>query len=63
MCEILAYKTNLGKLFELGFEITLHDKMPNEVLYRANKHMIKLTKRNAVVVFCKKKATDIVYVI
>lgn len=29
---------NVGKLTELGFEITLHDKMPDVVLYRADKN-------------------------
>ena len=28
------------KLKELGFEITLHDKMPDVVLYRADKNWI-----------------------
>ncbi len=31
---------NNGKLTELGFEITLHDKMPDVVLYRADKDWI-----------------------
>ena len=28
---------NVDKLTELGFEITLHDKMPDVVLYREDK--------------------------
>lgn len=31
---------NVDKLTELGFEITLHDKMPDVVLYRADKNWI-----------------------
>ncbi len=31
---------NVGKLKELGFEITLHDKMPDVVLYREDKDWI-----------------------
>lgn len=31
---------NIEKLSELGFEITLHDKMPDVVLYREDKHWI-----------------------
>lgn len=31
---------NIGKLTELGFEITLHDKMPDVVLYREDKNWI-----------------------
>ena len=31
---------NVGKLRELGFEITLHDKMPDVVLYREDKDWI-----------------------
>ena len=31
---------NVGKLKELGFEITLHDKMPDVVLYREDKNWI-----------------------
>ena len=31
---------NIEKLSELGFEITLHDKMPDVVLYRADKDWI-----------------------
>ena len=31
---------NVEKLKELGFEITLHDKMPDVVLYRADKNWI-----------------------
>ena len=31
---------NVGKLRELGFEITLHDKMPDVVLYREDKNWI-----------------------
>lgn len=31
---------NVGKLQELGFEITLHDKMPDVVLYREDKNWI-----------------------
>lgn len=31
---------NVDKLAELGFEITLHDKMPDVVLYRADKNWI-----------------------
>lgn len=31
---------NVGKLTELGFEITLHDKMPDVVLYREDKDWI-----------------------
>lgn len=31
---------NIGKLGELGFEITLHDKMPDVVLYREDKDWI-----------------------
>ena len=31
---------NVDKLRELGFEITLHDKMPDVVLYRADKNWI-----------------------
>lgn len=31
---------NVDKLHELGFEITLHDKMPDVVLYRADKNWI-----------------------
>lgn len=31
---------NLEKLKELGFEITLHDKMPDVVLYREDKDWI-----------------------
>ncbi len=31
---------NVEKLTELGFEITLHDKMPDVVLYRADKDWI-----------------------
>lgn len=31
---------NIEKLSELGFEITLHDKMPDVVLYRVDKHWI-----------------------
>ncbi len=31
---------NVAKLRELGFEITLHDKMPDVVLYRADKNWI-----------------------
>lgn len=31
---------NVGKLKELGFEITLHDKMPDVVLYRKDKNWI-----------------------
>lgn len=31
---------NVGKLTELGFEITLHDKMPDVVLYREDKNWI-----------------------
>lgn len=31
---------NVDKLKELGFEITLHDKMPDVVLYRADKNWI-----------------------
>lgn len=31
---------NVDKLMELGFEITLHDKMPDVVLYRADKNWI-----------------------
>ena len=31
---------NIGKLSELGFEITLHDKMPDVVLYREDKDWI-----------------------
>lgn len=31
---------NLEKLKELGFEITLHDKMPDVVLYREDKNWI-----------------------
>lgn len=31
---------NIEKLNELGFEITLHDKMPDVVLYRADKNWI-----------------------
>ena len=31
---------NIEKLKELGFEITLHDKMPDVVLYRADKNWI-----------------------
>ncbi len=31
---------NVGKLSELGFEITLHDKMPDVVLYREDKNWI-----------------------
>lgn len=31
---------NVEKLAELGFEITLHDKMPDVVLYRADKNWI-----------------------
>ena len=30
----------MAKLRELGFEITLHDKMPDVVLYRADKNWI-----------------------
>ena len=31
---------NIEKLSQLGFEITLHDKMPDVVLYREDKHWI-----------------------
>lgn len=31
---------NVNKLSELGFEITLHDKMPDVVLYRADKNWL-----------------------
>lgn len=31
---------NINKLHELGFEITLHDKMPDVVLYRPDKNWI-----------------------
>ena len=31
---------NIDKLKELGFEITLHDKMPDVVLYREDKNWI-----------------------
>ena len=31
---------NIDKLTELGFEITLHDKMPDVVLYRVDKNWI-----------------------
>lgn len=31
---------NVAKLTELGFEITLHDKMPDVVLYREEKDWI-----------------------
>lgn len=31
---------NVAKLKELGFEITLHDKMPDVVLYREDKHWL-----------------------
>lgn len=31
---------NIEKLTELGFEITLHDKMPDVVLYREDKDWI-----------------------
>ena len=31
---------NVGKLKQLGFEITLHDKMPDVVLYREDKDWI-----------------------
>jgi hypothetical protein len=31
---------NVHKLMELGFEITLHDKMPDVVLYREDKNWI-----------------------
>ena len=31
---------NIEKLKELGFEITLHDKMPDVVLYREDKNWI-----------------------
>ena len=31
---------NIEKLSQLGFEITLHDKMPDIVLYREDKHWI-----------------------
>lgn len=31
---------NIKKLSQLGFEITLHDKMPDVVLYREDKHWI-----------------------
>lgn len=31
---------NVDKLSELGFEITLHDKMPDVVLYQADKNWI-----------------------
>ncbi len=31
---------NVGKLTELGFEITLHDKMPDVVLYKEDKNWI-----------------------
>lgn len=31
---------NVDKLKELGFEITLHDKMPDVVLYREDKNWI-----------------------
>ncbi|MCM1408122.1 MAG: restriction endonuclease [Treponema brennaborense] len=31
---------NVGKLTELGFEITLHDKMPDVVLYREDRNWI-----------------------
>ena len=31
---------NMEKLSQLGFEITLHDKMPDVVLYREDKHWI-----------------------
>ena len=31
---------NVKKLKELGFEITKHDKMPDVVLYRKEKHWI-----------------------
>lgn len=31
---------NVEKLMELGFEITLHDKMPDVVLYRADKNWV-----------------------
>lgn len=31
---------NVEKLKELGFEITLHDKMPDVVLYREDKDWI-----------------------
>ena len=31
---------NVDKMRELGFEITLHDKMPDVVLYRADKNWI-----------------------
>ena len=31
---------NIEKLSQLGFKITLHDKMPDVVLHRADKHWI-----------------------
>lgn len=31
---------NIEKLYQLGFEITLHDKMPDVVLYREDKNWI-----------------------
>ncbi|WP_288575627.1 BsuBI/PstI family type II restriction endonuclease [uncultured Prevotella sp.] len=31
---------NIEKLSQLGFEITLHDKMPNVVLYREDNDWI-----------------------
>ena len=33
-------KKNVYKLEKLGFEITLHDKMPDVVLYRKDKNWI-----------------------
>mgnify|MGYP000529654113 CR=1 FL=1 len=34
------FSENIDKLKKLGFEITLHDKMPDVVLYREDKNWI-----------------------